>query len=289
MKIVYSSDLHGIKDLYLMLFDVARQVDSDAVILGGDMLPLHGPFQYSILEQEEFITTFLEPVVREFRVDCPMAHVYAMLGNDDWQASSGRLLELAQKGDVRQLHAEKHPLGSDYEIIGYAHVPPTPFSIKDAERRDLKGDAPGRQRCTACRSIGKKIVAVDPVLHFSSLKSMEEELAELPVPRSFDKAVYVMHSPPFGTNLDRLSDGRMIGSRAIRGFIEMYQPYVTLHGHIHESSEVSGDYLDRVGKTICINPGQSNEELYAVLFELEDVVDTIEHTVFGKQEGKGIG
>jgi Icc-related predicted phosphoesterase len=90
-----------------------------------------------------------------------------------------------------------------------------------------------------------------------------------------------MHSPPFRTNLDRLFDGRWIGSRAIRDFVEKYQPYLTLHGHIHESSEISGTYLDRIGKTTCINPGQSTEELYAVVFELEDITATIAHTVFG--------
>jgi Icc-related predicted phosphoesterase len=65
-------------------------------------------------------------------------------------------------------------------------------------------------------------------------------------------------------------------------FIERQQPYLTLHGHIHESSEISGQYWDRIGKTLCINPGQSIEELYAVFFELEDVITTLEHTVFGR-------
>ena len=51
---------------------------------------------------------------------------------------------------------------------------------------------------------------------------------------------------------------------------------------IHESSEISGRYWDRIGKSICINPGQSTEELYAVVFELEDVSTTLEHTVFGR-------
>jgi Icc-related predicted phosphoesterase len=114
------------------------------------------------------------------------------------------------------------------------------------------------------------------------MKSIDEELEELPTPREFQMAVYVMHSPPFRTNLDRLFDGRWIGSRAIRTFIENHQPYLSLHGHIHESSEISGHYWDRIGKTICINPGQSNEELYAVFFELEDVSTTLEHTVFGR-------
>jgi Icc-related predicted phosphoesterase len=167
-------------------------------------------------------------------------------------------------------------------LVGYGHVPPTPFTIKDAERKDLKDDSVDVQRCTACCSQGEKILVVDPVQYFSGMDSIEEELEQLPVSPDSSKTVYVMHAPPFQTNLDKLFDGRWIGSRAIRAFIEKNQPYLTLHGHIHESSEISGAYKDRIGETVCINPGQSTEELYAVTFELEDVLGTIDHTVFGK-------
>jgi Icc-related predicted phosphoesterase len=281
MAIVYTSDLHGIRDLYLELFELATQKKAQVIIIGGDMLPIHGPFQYSLQEQEDFIYTFLEPVLRDFLSVLPQATVYAMLGNDDWQASNTHLRNLAEKGVLRLLHAEIHDLGDGYELIGYGHVPPTPFAIKDGERRDMEEDGVDGQRCTACLSQETKIAVVDPLNYFARMKSIEEELVLLPTPQDFRKTIYVMHSPPFQTNLDRLFDGRWIGSRAIRAFIERRQPYLTLHGHIHESSEISGTYLDQIGKTICINPGQATEELYAVVFELENVSETIEHTVFG--------
>jgi hypothetical protein len=205
-----------------------------------------------------------------------------MLGNDDWGASNTYLENLEGQGILRLLHGRRHALGDRYDLIGYAHVPPTPFIIKDGERRDLRIDSTEQQRCTACCSLGEKIIVVDPRQHFVRMKSIEEELEKLPGVRESHSAVYVMHCPPFSTNLDRLFDGRWIGSRAIRLFIENHQPYLTLHGHIHESSEISGRYWDRIGKSICINPGQSTEELYAVVFELEDVSTTLEHTVFGR-------
>ena len=281
MLIVYTSDLHGNKELYSDLFELAAQKKAEAIIIGGDMLPLHGPFKYSLQEQEDFIFNYLEPTLGDFLAKAPQATVYAMLGNDDWQASNVHLRSLSEQGIVRLLHGEKHEAGVGYELVGYAHVPPTPFSIKDGERRDLQGDPVDRQRCTACRSQGAKIFAVDPIQHFVSVTSIEEELERLPKPSNLRKTIYVMHSPPFKTNLDRLFDGRWIGSRAIRAFIERHQPYLSLHGHIHESAEISGIYLDRIGETICINPGQSTEELYGVVFELEDIPGTIEHTVFG--------
>jgi Icc-related predicted phosphoesterase len=281
MVVVYTSDLHGNKEHYQELFELAEQRKAQAIIIGGDMLPIHGPFKYSLQEQQNFIFSYLEPKIRDFRSRAPQTTIYAMLGNDDWQASNVHLGILVAKGTLRLLHGEKHELGSGYELVGYAHVPPTPFTIKDGERRDLQKDVVDQQRCTACVSQGAKIVVVDPRRYFANVMSIEEELEELPTARDYRKTVYVMHSPPFRTNLDRLFDGRWIGSQAIRAFVEKYQPYLTLHGHIHESSEISGTYWDRIGKTICINPGQSTEELYAVVFELEDITETIEHTVFG--------
>jgi Icc-related predicted phosphoesterase len=282
MIVVYTSDLHGNRELYSELFDLAEERRARAIIIGGDMLPVGDSFQYSLLEQKDFIFSYLEPKLKGFLSKVPQATMYAMLGNYDWSASDIHLKSLEEKGILRLLHGQKHTLRDDYELIGYAHVPPTPFIIKDGERRDLQMDPTEQQRCTACCSRGERIFVVDPQLHFVRMKCIEEELQELPKARGSRRTVYVMHCPPYHTNLDRLFDGRCIGSRAIRVFIERQQPYLTLHGHIHESSEISGQYWDRIGKTLCINPGQSVEELYAVVFKLEDVTTTLEHTVFGR-------
>jgi len=282
MIVVYTSDLHGNKELYSELFQLAEKRRAQAVIIGGDMLPIGGSSQYSLLEQKNFIFSYLQSKLRGFLSKVPEATIYAMLGNDDWGANNTYLKNLEEQGILRLLHGRRHVLGHSYELIGYAHVPPTPFIIKDGERRDLQTDSAGQQRCTACCSLGEKIIVVEPSEHFARMKSIEEELEELPRARESRTSVYVMHSPPFHTNLDRLFDGRWIGSRAIRAFIEKHQPYLTLHGHIHESSEISGHYWDRIGKTMSVNPGQSTEELYAVVFELEDISTTLEHTVFGR-------
>jgi len=281
MIVVYTSDLHGNKELYSELFELAEERRAQAVIIGGDMLPLGGFFQYSLLEQKDFIFSYLGPKLRNFLSKAPQVTIYAMLGNDDWGASNIHLRNLEDRGMMRLIHGQRHVLGDSYELIGYGHVPPTPFIIKDGERRDLQGDSAEQQCCTACCSQGERIVVVDPRRYLVQMKSIEEELEELPASRESHTAVYVTHSPPFRTKLDRLFDGRWIGSRAIRLFIERHQPYLTLHGHIHESSEISRQYWDRIGNTLCINPGQSTEELYAVVFKLEDVSNTLEHTVFG--------
>ena len=95
------------------------------------------------------------------------------------------------------------------------------------------------------------------------------------------QAVFNLHVPPYDTNLDiapeldetltpklSLAGGfKMIpvGSKAVRKAIEKYQPLISLHGHIHESRSAQ-----KIGKTMCINPGSEYGEgvLRGVVLEL---------------------
>lgn len=95
------------------------------------------------------------------------------------------------------------------------------------------------------------------------------------------QAVFNLHVPPHNTNLDiapeldetltpKLSMGggfKMVpvGSKAVRKAIEKYQPLLGLHGHIHESRSAQ-----KIGKTMCINPGSEYGEgvLRGVVLEL---------------------
>jgi Icc-related predicted phosphoesterase len=105
---------------------------------------------------------------------------------------------------------------------------------------------------------------------------------------NYKKAIYIMHSPPLGTKLDLIQGGNSAGSRSIKVFIEGHQPYLTLHGHIHESPEVSGTYFDRIRETISVNPGQfvlsdrDSTKLHAVTFEVENIEETLTHTCYPK-------
>jgi Icc-related predicted phosphoesterase len=54
-----------------------------------------------------------------------------------------------------------------------------------------------------------------------------------------------------------------IGSRALKKFIEKRQPPLTLHGHVHESSG-----MERLGRTIAVNPGDSRSRFRGVRIDL---------------------
>jgi len=81
-------------------------------------------------------------------------------------------------------------------------------------------------------------------------------------------AVFNIHVPPYGSNLDeaaeldselrpRLAGQSLVpvGSTAVRRAIEDVQPLLGLHGHIHE-----GRGTARIGTTLCINPGSMYEQ-----------------------------
>ena len=62
--------------------------------------------------------------------------------------------------------------------------------------------------------------------------------------------ILVSHQPPVNTINDEVSEGIHVGSKAVRAFIEKYQPLICFTGHIHE-----GMGIDTIGKTKIVNPG----------------------------------
>ncbi len=83
----------------------------------------------------------------------------------------------------------------------------------------------------------------------------EEEISEF-VNRAYECIqdapikVLISHAPPYGTVTDQLNNGMHVGSKAIREFIEKYQPDFCFTGHIHEARG-----KDTIGQSLILNPG----------------------------------
>ncbi|HML16243.1 MAG TPA: metallophosphoesterase [Bryobacteraceae bacterium] len=69
--------------------------------------------------------------------------------------------------------------------------------------------------------------------------SEEELAARLEKFAALKPLVLIAHAPPLGTPLDRVRGGLHAGSRALREFIDRYQPDYFFCGHIHEAEGVS--------------------------------------------------
>lgn len=199
--------------------------------------------------------------------------ILAIIGNDDERAAEPNLLELEKKGLIEYLHEKKAALGQ-YTVYGYACVPPTPFMLKDWERYDISRYVdPG----SISPEDGKYSYQLDNrELRYSTIK---KDLDRLAAQDDFSRAIFLFHSPPYDTFLDRAAlDGVTIdhvpldihvGSIAIRRFIEIRQPLVTLHGHIHESARLSGSWKDTIEHTHMFSAAHDGPELALVHFSPE--------------------
>jgi len=155
--------------------------------------------------------------------------LYFMLGNDDPE-DLGALLDTAPWGT----HDEGKVvwLDDEHEMIsvGYSNVTPW-HTYREQNETQLR----------------TSIDAMVPALQHP------------------ERAVFNLHAPPYGTQLDEapLLDANLVvqaslgqvqmvavGSTAVLEAEREYQPMLGLHGHIHESSGIR-----RVGRTVVINPG----------------------------------
>lgn len=263
MKILYVTDLHGNVEKYRQALQIARSKKVDAVVNGGDMLCLEDDLHQS---QREFIEGFLDGYLAEYE----KADIYhlAYLGNDDLKIHDVCFDKVCAKyPHTVNLAQKRFPLGT-FEFIGMNWVADYPFQLKDRCRKDTKDYIFQSQFGRGLLSNQKGFEELpDWFGYASTLPTIEDELKLLPKPKKPGKAVYVIHMPPARVGLDVCQDGRQVGSQAVYDFIKTAQPYLTLHGHIHESHSRSGVWKAKIGKTLCIQPGQlrSNALSYAIV------------------------
>ena len=289
MKVLFSSDLHGEIHLYQQLLDLALASSSEIIAIGGDFLPSYPPskrYEDMIPNQKIFIHQFLLPFFDKLVQTTSVTSILTIPGN--WDLGYGYLHE-KPVGKIVDLDRKIIQLKNGYELIGYPFVPPTPFRPKEFEKMDdPESPWPPQKYPSYIKNPDHEgeISPVDPYLFLRQRNTIRDDLDRLIRPLHFSKCTYMMHSPPFGTALDLIQGKKYTGCRAIKAFIEKCQPLLTLHGHIHEAPEISGKYLDRIGKTLCINPGQfslsgkDSQRLHAVTFEMEDIEKTLKHTCF---------
>ncbi len=101
----------------------------------------------------------------------------------------------------------------------------------------------------------------------SMIEDLASSLADAP------RAIFNLHVPPVDSTLDTcplldwntdpptqiVKGGQVVlhgaGSKAVRRAIELHQPLLSLHGHIHESAGAV-----KIGRTTAVNPGSEYGE-----------------------------
>lgn len=286
MKILFTADLHGQLTLYEQMFALSKRDDTNVIIMGGDILPTDfgglfdlakgvSAYEKSLDIQIEFIERYLIPMVKKFKRENPKKEIFYIPGNHDWNMATLHIEE--NLSEAVNLHGRSVHF-SGYDFLGYGCVIDSHFWVKDMVRRDTPTDTgfSGRFSCVSTPD-GMKLYKDNSYLDLNP--SIEEELSAIKIIDPA-KTVSVFHSPPYDTRIDTLHDGKPIGSRAIRDYIDKYQPLLSLHGHIHEAPYMSGIYFTKTGGTLSVNPGHLKDDLHAVIIDMSDCEPVIRHTLF---------
>jgi Icc-related predicted phosphoesterase len=270
----FVSDLHGRVKCYQKLFSVVQQDLPKAVFLGGDLLP-SGSLYFGRKDtyKNSFIDDFLALEFEKLRkiLKKKYPQFFIILGNDDTRMEEKIILRYDQENLWKYMHNRKITF-MDYQIYGYACVPPTPFALKDWERYDVShfvdpgALAPEEGRLTS--SVSEKEIRDHTI---------QGDLENLSAGDALDQAIFLFHAPPYQTHLDRAAlDNRFVehvpldvhvGSIAIKRFIQKRQPLVTLHGHVHESARLTGFWQEKIGHTHAFSAAHDGPELAIICFD----------------------
>jgi Icc-related predicted phosphoesterase len=270
----FATDLHGKTDRYDKLLASIIRHRPAAVFLGGDLLP-RSALSAIRFGHADFFQGYLVPAFTQTR-DTLGEHypdIFLILGNDDPRHCEEVFVAGAADGLWHYVHERKSPF-ADFAIYGFAYVPPTPFLLKDWERYDVSRYVP--PGCISPEEGCRTVPTEESEIKWATI---QKDLAALVGEDPLDRAVLLLHTPPCDTPLDRAAlDGKThehvpldvhVGSIAVKRFIEERQPLLTLHGHIHESARLSGEWKIRIGRTVSINGAHDGPELALVRFDLE--------------------
>lgn len=277
MRCIFVTDLHGQLSRYEKLFSLLRESPPNALFLGGDLLPFPVRREIKGRQIDNFVLDYLLPQFANLQTELIERYPRVLLipGNDDPRSSEPDL----RMGEERQLwlnvHNRSFQLG-EYVVYGYACVPPTPFLLKDWERYDVS-----RFVDVGCISPEEGFRTVPVDLQKIRFATIQKDLELLVEGQDLSKAVFLFHTPPYQTALDqvdqagKLVDGvpldTHVGSIAVRRLIEVQQPLLTMHGHIHESAQLSGCWQEHLGRTLMISAAHHGPELSLVHFDLDDL------------------
>lgn len=276
LRCVAVADLHGSADRYEKLFRVMEADRPAAVFLAGDLLAFGAGVRASGGGPAPLLEAFPFERFEALRGEMGSAfpRVFVVLGNDDPRSAEPAFIEASERGIIEYVHNRRVPWG-DFDVFGYAYVPPTPFALKDWERYDVSRFVdPG---CVSPEEGFRSVPVADHETRFATIKA---DLDRLTAGADLSNAIMLFHSPPYQTKLDRAAlDGQTVehapvdchvGSIAIRRLIEERGPRVTLHGHIHESATLTGSWREQIGRTWCFSAAHDGPELAVISFDPAD-------------------
>lgn len=273
----FVSDLHGLQSRYQTLFSKILEEKPAAVFLGGDLLPGFETFQ-----DGNFVRDYLAQEFKELYIKLGKKYprVFLILGNDDGRGIEEDLVHFMERDKIWEYVHNKSSQFGEFTVYGYAYVPPTPFLNKDWERYDIS-----RYVDPGCIPPEEGWHTIKQAVNIVQHATIQQDLKELTSSKDLSKSIFLFHTPPYKTNLDRAAlDGKMIdhvpldvhvGSIAVKELIQENQPLLTLHGHVHESVRLTGSWKDQLGISTMFSAAHDGPELALVRFDPEHLEEAV--------------
>ena len=266
------SDLHGKKRRYNTLFKIIEKEKPDGVFLGGDLLP--GGFGINI-DIDKFLQDVFLSKVSRLKQSGIKTRFFTILGNDDPRTYESILKDVDKDNLIEYVHNHTVSFGNLF-VTGYSYIPPSPFRLKDWEKYDVSQYV-GVGTISPEKGIRTIEVSKDKIRY----STITEDLKKLSKNAPVEKTIFLFHSPPYNSYLDRADlDEKIVdhapvdvhvGSIAIQRFIKKKQPLLTLHGHVHESTRLTGYWKEKIGKTHSFNAAHDGSELALIRFRTNDL------------------
>ena len=284
-KVLYTSDMHGNKMQFEAFLEYATQTKPATVIIGGELaskdVAIDPRNSRYIDAQRNFLGNELPLLIRSLKQSLPTTQVFVLLGNDDCAVNIDVLNSHPEL--YREIHGKRFRLDEKHEIVGYSFVPITPFGIKDFEKFDLsevpewaRKEYEARKRTNyrldGIRSVSEPTLGWKPYTFEQQqerVDSIQRDLDADVFTASPQNTVYVFHAPPHNTPLDVIGNNIHVGSFAVRSFIERNKPKLTLHGHIHETVDMTGKFMDVIGESVLISAGNHNYDSKVAIVEFD--------------------
>ena len=276
---VFATDFHGMEIHYQRTFQFIQSQKINCLVFGGDLCPsggVYGDFQQLQLSQKAFLQDFFINNIQKLHNRILDFQCLVIMGNDDLRINFDLLAEADKKGLMKVIHQRLIPI-KDLHFLGYSNIPPTPFLIKDWEKYENS-------------NFIIEPIAIPPEKGYYSIKvpersTIEKDLLFFQEKVKSKRFIFVSHCPPYKTLGDQskmdhyyyegLKLDKHLGSTSIRNFIESTQPLISLHGHIHESTNISGKFHDHINETICLNGAFKVENTDATEILLIEISDKI--------------
>lgn len=291
-RLLYATDLHGSDRCFRKLLNAAQLYEANIVLIGGD---LTGKVLVPLVRQADGWVAAADDTMVHLHTEAEVegyAQQLADRGAYAFCCDPETLAELERRSEVRDaaflalmrerlecwiaLARERLlPRGIRF-LLNCGNDDPLEIDpiLRDAEGVEfLEGRAVLLQGHVWVVSVGEANETPwhcpRDVPEAELAQRIEEAVTQVP-DDDLPFAVFNLHCPPYQSGIDlapRLDEtfkpvviGGVVerapaGSTAVRAAIERYQPQLGLHGHIHESRGTQ-----RLGRTLCLNPGSEYED-----------------------------